>query len=553
MKRLFILISSIFILLTAQAAFAQETANIPACNVTLNGQQVDSRCRKYPLLQFRDIVYFPMTYFDCRYLGITTVWDDSEKKLTVSKENISASLHDYKNSYTNKSEYLLDGHNVQICEFDIEVNGKEVINENEGYPLLLFRNVTYFPLTWRFAVEEFGWEYSYTGEAGFVINSANYHTENLNLPNLAPPNDTKEISVVQNGEYYYYTGSGVDESNFYIYRAPVENPTACEALYTFPEKGHMGKEWLWFYFTVENDTVYMTYRKDPSHMGSYHHYKINQDGSVEETYSDGSFYTETSSGGRGILKNIYDVGDETVSWINRVNYGENSGTAVSYTKDGIEIEATRRNVRFGLKKDGEKITSAYPQILDEKIYVTGCELSTEKNSSLYEINMNDGVVTKIIDDVFDYYVGRNAIFYTCSNTLYRYDITDKSVAVIEENAENISLLSPENGLMLAAKKDNKVTVTAYGESGNKKVIFETEFPTEVSNGAILNGIPREYLYAVVDGLQVNSDSNVRLAVFNNADTPFFSADAAESVFLHGDTLIYVTADTKKAVKVDLGQ
>ncbi|MBR3995480.1 MAG: hypothetical protein IKI97_09405, partial [Clostridia bacterium] len=38
-----------------------EYAYIPKCKVTLNGQKINSEYRKYPLLQFRDIIYFPMT------------------------------------------------------------------------------------------------------------------------------------------------------------------------------------------------------------------------------------------------------------------------------------------------------------------------------------------------------------------------------------------------------------------------------------------------------------------------------------------------------------
>ena len=43
-----------------------------------------------------------------------------------------------------------------IGNTDITVNGKTINNDEEPYPLLVFRDVTYFPLTWRFAVDEFG-------------------------------------------------------------------------------------------------------------------------------------------------------------------------------------------------------------------------------------------------------------------------------------------------------------------------------------------------------------------------------------------------------------
>ena len=58
-----------------------------------------------------------------------------------------------------------------IIDDIILVNGKQIENSSEEYPVLRFRDVTYLPLTWRFAVEEFGWEYSYSQEYGISICS----------------------------------------------------------------------------------------------------------------------------------------------------------------------------------------------------------------------------------------------------------------------------------------------------------------------------------------------------------------------------------------------
>lgn len=156
-----------------------EYVTIPKFNVTFNGQEVDSTERKYPLLQFRDITYFPMTYDDCRFLGLTTDWDGSAKKLTITKETVENPQYNSYHSSQNRETYIYtEGYesvyiygDVMSCKFEIEVNGEEVINSEEEYPLLIFRNITYFPLTWRFAVDEFGWEYSYDEVNGLVINS----------------------------------------------------------------------------------------------------------------------------------------------------------------------------------------------------------------------------------------------------------------------------------------------------------------------------------------------------------------------------------------------
>jgi hypothetical protein len=58
-----------------------------------------------------------------------------------------------------------------VAGFDIYINNKKIDNENETYPLLIYKDITYFPMTWRFGVDEFGWDYKYTNDAGLQINS----------------------------------------------------------------------------------------------------------------------------------------------------------------------------------------------------------------------------------------------------------------------------------------------------------------------------------------------------------------------------------------------
>lgn len=173
-KKLLALVFTIFTCLTINV-YAADYANIPACTVTLSGQDVDNSYRQYPLLQYKDIVYFPMTYHDCRFLGVSTDWNGATNTLTITKENISSAYRDYKWEWKNSKSNKID-----ICKFNIVVNGKVIDNSKEEYPLITFRDVTYFPLTWRFAVDEFGWEYSYDDKNGLVINSAEDKKENLN-------------------------------------------------------------------------------------------------------------------------------------------------------------------------------------------------------------------------------------------------------------------------------------------------------------------------------------------------------------------------------------
>jgi len=67
---------------------------------------------------------------------------------------------------------------AKLADGKITVNGKVIDNSQEEYPLLVFRDVTYFPLTWRFAVNEFGWDYRFDQQAGLVIGNDKVKLEN---------------------------------------------------------------------------------------------------------------------------------------------------------------------------------------------------------------------------------------------------------------------------------------------------------------------------------------------------------------------------------------
>ena len=154
-------------ILPAPAAQADGTVRVslPGHSVTVNGQTVSSEHSRYPFLVYKDITYFPMTYYDCRLLGLSTAWT-KEDGLTVEKND--ASLSEYVREVQSvKNERVQQ---ARIAEGPVTVNGKSIDNSSEPYPVLSFRDVAYFPLTWRFAVEEFGWDYEFDDAAGLTVS-----------------------------------------------------------------------------------------------------------------------------------------------------------------------------------------------------------------------------------------------------------------------------------------------------------------------------------------------------------------------------------------------
>lgn len=148
------------------SVFAQEnvTVSLPSFKITMNDMKIDNTERLYPIIVYRDITYVPMTYNDSRFLGLETKWS-SDSGLQVNKITSQLAYNPNKGS---SSSYL---ESAAIPEFGIAVNGKKIDNGNETYPLLVFRDVTYFPLTWRYMVDEFGWTSSFDPSNGLIINS----------------------------------------------------------------------------------------------------------------------------------------------------------------------------------------------------------------------------------------------------------------------------------------------------------------------------------------------------------------------------------------------
>ncbi len=170
-----LLTTLLLFLLPASSALAANTVQVtlPTFDVTLNGQTTSNAYSKHPLIVYKDITYFPMTYYDCRLLGLKTTWT-MEDGLGISKNDDY--FYEYARDINNQKN--AEKQRATIANGKITVNGTIIDNSKEEYPLLLFRDVTYFPLTWRFAVDEFDWLYSFDHENGLMISNDAVKLEN---------------------------------------------------------------------------------------------------------------------------------------------------------------------------------------------------------------------------------------------------------------------------------------------------------------------------------------------------------------------------------------
>ncbi len=153
--------------------------SLPSFKITLNGHVIDNSYNKYPLLVYKDITYFPMTYHGARFLGLKANWYEKSKMyhnkgvLFIGTCSNSEKQSTFKMIRNNHKNHKHD--HAHIASYGLALNtvnpNNFIRSEEEEYPILNFRGITYFPLTWKYAVDQFGWEYSYTHEEGLKINS----------------------------------------------------------------------------------------------------------------------------------------------------------------------------------------------------------------------------------------------------------------------------------------------------------------------------------------------------------------------------------------------
>ncbi|MCL2548015.1 MAG: hypothetical protein FWE76_02480 [Symbiobacteriaceae bacterium] len=139
----------------AIAAESYVTVTIPSLAVTINDVDVDYQRARYPFITYQDTTYFPMTYDLCSFLGVDTAWTEQDGLYVAASEYATYNL-----PWFSRGDNAAGSFVAQVVSFPVYVNGKFIDNSREEYPLLLFRNITYFPLIQRWAKEEFSWEIS---------------------------------------------------------------------------------------------------------------------------------------------------------------------------------------------------------------------------------------------------------------------------------------------------------------------------------------------------------------------------------------------------------
>jgi hypothetical protein len=251
----------------SRAAAESVRVTLPDFTVELNGHTVENQYREYPLLVYNGITYFPMTWYDSRLFGLEANWSPDDG-LNIKQSLVTSSYVPYKSERRNAAFYT-----AVVPASVVTINGKAIDNTKEEYPLLSFRDVTYFPLTWRFAHDEFGWNYRWSDTDGLSITSHNPQVQTVQLPAYAGEND---VAIFKG---YYYFAETMDMTN-HIYRAPVQQPSDMEEIYSY---NFYNSDWnrKVVTFQIRNNTLWFTYHLGRGLTGTDLFVKIGDDGKAE--------------------------------------------------------------------------------------------------------------------------------------------------------------------------------------------------------------------------------------------------------------------------------
>ncbi len=280
---------------------------------------------------------------------------------------------------------------------------EKIDNSNEEYPLLVFRDVTYSPLTWRFAVDEFGWKYSFDQNSGLVINSGSGTAAGgLTLP-IATLTTGAKGAFTMAGDYFYYQGSQGK-----IYQAPVFDTSAARPVYQLPIDGYT-EDWIVSAsLKTMNGKAFLSYHTGGATMGSDHLIWLKEDGTWEKI--DSGYFA----------LRIYD--DYTI----RVNQG------VPPFPNNLQIKRTgaesykpvgNPDYLYGwIRTDRSGTPSDDLYLIGEDIYVLGYLESDNPHSvmGIYRVNINTNetervcetpaIGFKIVDDII-YFIDQNNYLY----------------------------------------------------------------------------------------------------------------------------------------------
>lgn len=415
----------------SRAADASVRVTLPDFTVNLNGHAVENQYRDYPLLVYRGITYFPMTWYDSRLLGLEANWAPDDG-LTIKQSQVTSSYVPYKSERRNSAPYT-----AEVLASAVMVNGKAIDNTKEQYPLLSFRDVTYFPLTWRFAHDEFKWGYQWSDTDGLSITSENPQVQTVQLPAYSGEND---VALFKG---YYYFVETTDMTN-HVYRAPMQQLYDKEEIYSYNFNTSVWNQKA-VTFQIRDHTLWFAYHLGGGLTGTDQFVKIGDDGKAELLHRGYIDFLDTPYGTLilnlpGGYMYLSQPGEDKEN--NKVVGGENPNVRMYFNQakrsfptiaasmvgddvfvlclEGLKDQKSLCKINLKTNKSDTVVNSGINsfRIINNKLYYVKVE-----DNALYSSTLDGTGEIKLSDHAVSWFDGIDGnIFYTIQKETNRFEL-----------------------------------------------------------------------------------------------------------------------------------
>ncbi|MBR3933152.1 MAG: hypothetical protein IKJ68_04525 [Clostridia bacterium] len=394
MKKLLTLVLSICLLLSFSSFNVMANDNvvdvlIPDYQIIIDDSLVYYADSLYPFLNYKGITYLPMTYEYARGMNLATGYLEGSAFM-VSYNPCDDKLPVYETRVNQKVNTAV------IPQYKIYVNGKNTSNANAEYPLLNFRGVTYFPMTWEYAVNNFGWDLS------FENNVFKIYTENNTADRWSLVEKNKENAVL---EFYYAKekpqSDGTIKYDYITEYYSLDYKTGeCTLLNNYVPKDEYFANNTRLELRVDNGDVYYKEQKlYPIHINIAENDYVKPADVASCEYHINAFLTD-----RHLPLNVVEIDVRTAIWRND---GSGGGTRMTYTyllvddkliylDDFVSVEnayTLGEDIYFNTVEYAQTISRHYKQNL--KMW------KLSKDGSLSEITYADYNSIKIIGKAND--------------------------------------------------------------------------------------------------------------------------------------------------------
>jgi len=516
---------------TASGAESEKgvTVSIPGFPVTLNGTTFDNSYDKYPFIVYNDITYFPMTYTSSRFLGLESEWKGNGG-LLIGKTGITAAWKPYKLNTRNSGNYR-----AAVPGFPIRVNGKAIDNSSQKYPLLSFRDITYFPMTWEFGVNEFGWDYSFNNNDGLVINSDNISLEQIKPATAVSKRgygSTPGCTTVTDQYIYYENEKGQ------IIQAKLTDPSQMKTVYQLPVWSYGNGEYVYPNLFVEKGMVYLSYHQGGATMGADFVIRLNDEGTTEElqrsytrikVFGDKSFaYWTGGAPGPGNLSMKIGNGEYKPLGSPDYLYGwawtaqENGSSGVSGSDD--------------VYLAGDDL---YILAFKDPLYSSADGIKPGATNGIFRVDINTGETVRVSDKkVLAFKIEGDFLYYYSDGTFYRQSIKDNKEEeirqVVPSGTDDIQNFRVLNGKIYWMKRSDQNLYDIEGKNLNEGATLD--------DMAIM-GSSGEYLVCTFGETKT---SKYRIMVFDRGGNVVFkTSDKAycHNISIFGDQIYFYNLTT----------